>query len=67
MLKAMYVKVTYLRFVKNTYFQAVKNKNLETSVLAFFKQENLPAINKMTSARKSYTFQNLLKNITLTC
>ena len=67
MLKAMYVKVTYFRFVKNTYFQAVKNKNLETSVLAFFKQENLPPIYKMTSVRKSYTFQNLFKNITLTC
>ena len=35
---------------------------METAVLAFFKQENLY---KMTSVRKSYTFQNFLKNITL--
>ena len=34
--------------------------------MAFFKQENLLyMIYKMTSARKSYTFQSLLKNITL--
>ena len=38
---------------------------METAVLAFFKQENLLAIYKMTSVRKSYAFQNLLRNITL--
>ena len=34
---------------------------METAVLAFFKL----TIYKMTSAIKSYTFRNLLKNITL--
>ena len=38
---------------------------METAVLAFFKQENLATIYKMTPVRKSYTFQSLLKNITL--
>ena len=38
---------------------------METAVLAFSKQEKLLAIYKMTSVRKSYTFQILLKNITL--
>ena len=36
---------------------------METAVLAFFKQENV--LYKMTSVRKSYTFQSLLKNIAL--
>ena len=42
----------------------LKTSNLETAAWAFFKQENLLAIYKMTSARKSYTFPNLIKNIT---
>ena len=38
---------------------------METAALAFFKQENLLYRYEITSVRKSYTFQNLLKNIIL--
>ena len=54
----------YLRFVKNTYFQAVKNIKFGNSCIGFFQTRKL-TIYKMTSVRKSYTFQSLLKNITL--
>ena len=37
---------------------------METAVLAFFKTRKL-FMYKMTSVRKSYTFQSLLKNVTL--
>ena len=50
----------YLRFVKNTNFWAVKN-NLETAVLAFFKQKILLAIltlYEMTSVTKFVKKQN---------
>ena len=56
-----YVKVIYLRFIKNTYFYAVKNKIWKQLYWFFPNKKNY----KMTSVRKSYTFQNLLKNITL--
>ena len=54
----------YLKFVKNTYFYAVKNIKFGNSCIGFFQIRKL-TVYKMTSARKSYTFQNLLKNITL--
>ena len=54
----------HLRFVKNTYFQAVKNIKFGNSRIGLFQTRKL-SIYKITSVRKSYTFQNLLKNITL--
>ena len=51
----------YLRFVKNTYFWTVKTK-FGNSCIGFFKTRKL-TIYKMTSVRKSYAFQSLLKNI----
>ena len=59
-----YVKVIYLRFVKNTFFQAVKNIKFGNSCNGFFQTRKL-TIYKITSVRKSYTFQNLLKDVTL--
>ena len=46
---------------KTRIFRQLKTWNFETPVLAFFKQENLLAIYKVTSVRKLYAFQNLLK------
>ena len=57
-----YVEVIYLRFIKNIYRQ-LKTK-FGNSCIGFFPKRKL-IIYKMTSVRKSYTFQNLLKNITL--
>ena len=34
-------EVIYLRFIKKTYFWAVKNLNVKIAVSAFFKEENL--------------------------
>ena len=53
----------YLRFVKNTYFLAVKKK-FGNSCHGFFQTRKL-TIYKMIAVTKSYTFQSLLKNITL--
>ena len=36
-----HVTVTYLRFIKNTYFYVVKQKNKKIAVLTFFKQKKL--------------------------
>ena len=47
-----------------THFQAVKNIKFGNSCIGFFQTRKL-TIYKMTSVRKSYTFQSLLKNITL--
>ena len=60
-----YVKVIYLSFVKNTYFQAVENIKFGNSCIGFFQTRILYI--KMTSVRKSYSYisKNLLKNVTL--
>ena len=63
--KFCHLKYTSLCYVfkicQNHLFLGSKKQNLETAVLTFFKQENLATIYKM----KSYAFQSLLKNITL--
>ena len=59
-----YVKVISLRFVKNTYFYVFKSIKFGNSCIDLFEKRK-PTIYKMTSVRKPYTFQNLLKNITL--
>ena len=47
-----HVTVTYLSFIKNSYFYAVKQKNWKWLYWFFCKQDN--CWNKMTSVRKSY-------------
>ena len=59
-----YVKVISLRFVKSTYFYVFKSIKIGKSCIDLFETRK-PTICKMTAVRKSYTFQNLLKNITL--
>ena len=49
---------------KKPYFSAVENIKFGNSCIGFFQTRKL-TIYKMTSVRKSYTFQSLLKNITL--
>ena len=58
-------KVCHLNYkiLQNT-FQAVKNIKFEHNCIGFFQTRKL-TIYKMKSVRKSYTFQSLLKNITL--
>ena len=54
-----YVKVMYFRFVKKLILRKLKTK-FENSCIGFFQTRKL-AVYKMTSVRKSYTFQSLLK------
>ena len=58
------VKIDPHKFVKNTYFYTVKNIKFGHSCIGFFETTKL-TIYKITSVRKSYTFQSLLKNIRL--
>ena len=58
-----YVKVMYFRFVKKLILRKLKTK-FGNSCIGFLQTRKL-AVYKMTSVRKSYAFQSLLKNITL--
>ena len=49
---------------KNTSFQGVKSIKFGNSCIGFF-QTRKSTIYKMTSLRKSYTFQSLLRNVTI--
>ena len=53
----------FLRFAKTRIFRQLKTK-LGNSCIGFLQTRKL-TIYKMTSVRKFYTFQSLLKNITL--
>ena len=53
----------YLRFVETLIFRQLKTK-FGNSCISFFQTRKL-TVYKMTFVRKSYTFQSLLKNMTL--